>query len=107
MDALSFQSCVLIFNGTKKDVCVKSMTPDSKIYVNGNFKADNATSANLRRKRNHAVMIKKDGCRTETVQVQKHTQDGWVVFDALFNWFAFLADVSGHYQHISRIRRVG
>lgn len=89
---LSFQSCALMFNGTKKDVSVKSMTPDADIYVNGNYEAENAASVKLRRKNNHTVMIKKDGCQTETVQVKKQTQAGWIVFDALFNWFAFLTD---------------
>jgi len=89
---LSFQSCALLFNGTKKDVSVKSMTPGSKIYVNGNYEGEEAATLDLKRKHNHTVMIKKDGCRTKTVQVEKNTQAGWIVFDALFNWFAFLTD---------------
>jgi hypothetical protein len=92
MIALSFQSCALMFNGSKKDVAVKSMTPESQIYVNGNYVGEDAVTVNLKRKNNHTVMIKKDGCRTETVQVQKETQAGWIVFDALFNWLAFLTD---------------
>ena len=90
--ALSFQSCALMFNGSKKDVAVKSMTPESQIYVNGNYVGEDAVTVNLKRKNNHTVMIKKDGCCTETVQVQKETQAGWIVFDALFNWLAFLTD---------------
>jgi len=87
-----FQSCALLFNGTKKDVSVKSMTPESEIYVNGNYEGEEAATIDLKRKHSHTVMIKKDGCRTETVQVEKSTQAGWIVFDALFNWFAFLTD---------------
>jgi len=92
LTALSFNSCALMFNGSKKDVSVKSMTPGSEIYVNGNFVGDDAATVNLRRKHNHTVMIKKDGCETETVQIRKETQAGWIVFDALFNWLAFLTD---------------
>jgi hypothetical protein len=82
-----------LFNGTKKDVSVKSMTPEPEIYVNGNYEGEEAATIDLKRKYSHTVMIKKDGCRTETVQVEKSTQAGWIVFDALFNWFAFLTDV--------------
>jgi hypothetical protein len=90
--ALSLNSCALMFNGSKKDVSVKSMTPDAKIYVNGNYVGDDAVTVNLKRKSNHTVMIEKEGCRTETVQIRKETQAGWIVFDALFNWLAFLTD---------------
>lgn len=90
--ALSLNSCAIMFNGVKKDVQITSMTPDSKIYVDGNFEGKDAVSVKLRRKDNHTVIVKKDGCETQTVQIGSHVQAGWVVFNALFNWFAFLTD---------------
>ncbi len=89
---LSLNSCALIFNGSRQDVTIKSMTPEAKIYVNGELKGSDAVNIKLPRKSNHSVMIKKDGCENYSTQINKHTQVGWFVFDALFNWMAFLTD---------------
>lgn len=88
----SFSSCALMFNGVRQDVSITSMTPDAKIYVDGNLEGTDAVSVKLRRKDNHTVMVKKENCKTETVQIDSNVQAGWIVFDALFNWFAFLTD---------------
>ena len=90
--AISLNSCAIIFNGIKQEVSIKSMTPNAKIYVDGNLEGTDAVSVKLRRKHNHTVMVKKDNCKTETVQIESNVQAGWIVFDALFNWFAFLTD---------------
>ena len=89
---ISLNSCALMFNGSMQDVNVKSMTPEAKIYVNGELKGTDAITLKLPRKSNHTVMVKKDGCDTQTTQINTKTQAGWIVFDALFNWFAFLTD---------------
>jgi hypothetical protein len=85
-------SCALLFQGTKKDVTVKSITPNAAIYIDGEKKGSDLVVAQLARKTNHTIIVKKDGCSTETLEVQKHVQVGWVVFDLLVNWFAFLTD---------------
>lgn len=90
--ALSMNSCALVFNGTKKSVNIRSMTPESKIYVDGEFVGTDIATVNLRRKDNHTVMVKKEGFKTQNVQIDSHVQAGWIVFDALFNWLAFLTD---------------
>jgi hypothetical protein len=89
---ISLNSCALIFNGTKQTVSVKSMTPDSKIYIDGELVGTDAASKKLSRKDNHIVMVKKPECKTESVTIDSEVQAGWIVFDALFNWFAFLTD---------------
>jgi hypothetical protein len=83
---------VLIFNGTKQNVSVKSMTPYSKIYVDGNYVGTDAVSVALTRGENHTVIIKKEGYNSETVGIKSRVQAGWVVFDALLNWLAFFTD---------------
>jgi hypothetical protein len=89
---ISLNSCALIFNGTKQNVSVKSMTPNSKIYIDGDLAGTDAVSKKLSRKNNHTIMIKKSECRTETVMIDSEVQAGWIIFDALFNWCAFLTD---------------
>ncbi len=86
------QSCALVFQGTKKNVYVKSTTPDAKIYVDGELKGTDAVNINLRRGDDHIIMIKKEGCQTSTTMITSHVQPGWVIFDAFFNWLAFLTD---------------
>jgi hypothetical protein len=51
----TLSSCALIFNGTKESVSVKSMTPNSKIYINGNYQGTDSVSVKLRRNKNHSV----------------------------------------------------
>ena len=89
---LSFSSCALLFNGTKQSVSISSTTPGAKIYVNGNYEGDEFVKMKLKRKNNHTVMVKKEKCDTRTVNIETDVQVGWVVFAALFNWFAFLTD---------------
>jgi hypothetical protein len=88
----TLSSCALIFNGTRESVSVKSMTPNSKIYIDGNYVGEDCVSANLRRDQNHSIVVKKKGYKTEAVNIDNHVQAGWVIFDVLFNWFAFLTD---------------
>lgn len=85
-------SCAVMFNGSKQDVSIASMTPESKIYVNGELVGEDNVKVRLPRKSNHTITVKKDGYATEHVSITKELQVGWVVFDALLNWFAFLTD---------------
>ncbi|MDR2351247.1 MAG: PEGA domain-containing protein [Endomicrobium sp.] len=90
--SFTLTSCALMFNGTRESVSIKSLTPDSKIYIDGNYEGRNSVSANLKRNQNHSIIVKKEGCKTESINVGNHVQAGWVVFDVLFNWSAFLTD---------------
>lgn len=85
-------SCAIMFQGSKKDVAVKSMTPGASIYVNGNLEGTDAVSLRLSRKTNHTVMVKKEGFETKTVDIRKHTQVGWVLFDIFVNILALPVD---------------
>lgn len=102
---VNLSSCALIFNGTKQGVTIRSMTDDSRIYVDGDYLGTNLVNVKLRRKDNHTVIVKKEGCKTETVHIDSNVQAGWVVFDALFNWFAFLTDpTTGAWKSFDKTR---
>ena len=90
--SFSTTSCALMFNGTRKEIPIRSMTQGSQIYVNGELKGTDVANVKLRRNSNHTIMIKKEGYKTKTIAVTKHADAGWIVFDALFNWGAFLTD---------------
>lgn len=90
--ACSLSSCAVMFQGSKKEVSIKSMTPDASIYVDGDLKGTDAVSLKLARKNNHTVMVKKAGFDTQTVQIEKHTQAGWVIFDIFVNLLALPVD---------------
>lgn len=87
-----FPSCAVMFNGPRKDVTVKSTTPNATIFIDGEEKGTDAVTERLSRKSNHTVVVKKAGCDTKTVEIKKQVQVGWIIFDALFNWFAFATD---------------
>jgi len=78
--------------GSKKDVTIRSMTPNASIYIDGDLAGQDAVNQRLTRKDDHTVIVKKDGCDNKIVEIKKHTQVGWIIFDALFNWFAFTTD---------------
>ncbi|MDR3196109.1 MAG: PEGA domain-containing protein [Endomicrobium sp.] len=90
--SLTLSSCALMFNGTTKSVSIKSMTQDSSIYVDGNYVGEDCAAVDLKRNKQHVVLVKKKGHKTEIVNIGNNVQVGWIVFDALFNWFAFLTD---------------
>lgn len=90
--SLSMQSCAVMFQGSKKEVTVKSMTPGATIWINGNKAGEDAVTQKLARKTDHMILVKKEGCETKQIDVKKKTQVGWIVFDALFNWLAFATD---------------
>ena len=73
---LVMTSCALIFNGTKQNVSVKSMTPYSKIYVDGDYVGTDAVSVALIRGENHIVIVKKEGYSSETVGIKSRVQVG-------------------------------
>jgi hypothetical protein len=85
-------SCALLFNGTRQNVSVKSMTEGSKIYIDGDFVGKDMVSVKLKRGDNHNVVIKKEGYKTKIVGINSRVQAGWIVFDVLFNWLAFFTD---------------
>ena len=76
-------SCSTILQGSKKDMTIQSLTPGSKIYVNGDEMGKDLVDTGLRRNKNHTIMIKKEGYETRTVTLQKNAQAGYIVADAL------------------------
>jgi len=79
LSSLLWFSCATIFQGTKQQVTVKSITPDSKIYVNGNFMGTDFVETKLKRKQGHVVSIQKEGYKSETVNIQPTFQGVWIV----------------------------
>ena len=85
VSALSISSCASIFQGSKKDVTIRSMTQGAKIYIDGELKGEDALTLKLIRKTNHTVVVKKDGYETKNVDINKHVQAGWLVWGIVFN----------------------
>jgi len=78
-----FSSCSTILQGSRQQVTIQSLTKDSKIYVDGDDKGKDNASVRLKRNRNHAIAIKKEGYETKIINIEKHTQAGYVVADVL------------------------
>jgi hypothetical protein len=89
---ISLNSCALLFNGTKQSVNISANPVGTKIYVDGELAGSDNVRVKLRRKEDHTINAKKDGFQTANVNVESNVQAGWIVFDALFNWCAFLTD---------------
>ncbi|MDR0800021.1 MAG: PEGA domain-containing protein [Endomicrobium sp.] len=82
-----------MFNGTKQNVSIKSMTEGSEIYVDGNYVGRDIISVALTRRDNHSVIIRKEGYKTESIGIRSSVQSGWVIFDIFVNQFALLIDL--------------
>lgn len=89
---LLLNSCAVLFQGSKKDVSIKSMTPGTSIYIDGEKVGADLVVSRLTRKSNHSVLLQKEGFNSKTIEIKKHTQVGWIIFDSLCNWFAFATD---------------
>ncbi|GMO68261.1 MAG: hypothetical protein Nk1A_6970 [Endomicrobiia bacterium] len=98
-----FSGCATLFNGTRQSINVKSFTPDSRIYINGNYEGSDAVSRKLKRNQSHSIVVKKVGYKTEAINIDNHIQAGWIVFDVLFCWPGALLDVlTGAWNSLDR-----
>ena len=84
-----FSSCSTIIQGSRQQITIQSLTKDSKIYVDGEDKGKDNVSVRLKRNRNHAIAIKKDGYETKIINLEKQTQAGYIVADALLGLTGF------------------
>lgn len=96
---LSLNSCALIFNGTKKNITVQSLTDGADIYIDGNLEGQDAVTKRLRRKNSHTVIVKKDDCKSKTVLIEPRTQTGWLLYGIFINLPALVVDaVTGSWK---------
>jgi len=89
---LSLNSCAVMFNGSKKSVNITSSTPASKIYVDGQLVGTETATVKLKRKQDHTIIVKKEGCKSQTVPLEKEFQIGWVFLYILLNPLAVITD---------------
>ena len=92
MGMFCLSSCAVMFNGSRKTITVKSITPNATIYLDGEEKGTGTVNEKVARKYDHTITVTKEGCETKTMELRRTVQVGWIVFDALFNWFAFATD---------------
>lgn len=90
--AVGLSSCAAIFQGTTKRVVVRSTTPETKIYIDGDYKGTDMADFKLRRRNSHTIVGKKKGYETQTIFINRRTQGGWIAFDILFNWLGLITD---------------
>jgi len=92
--AISLSSCAVMFNGTSKRVSIISQTEGGEIYVNGLRVGTDNASVKLKRKRNHIIEVKKEGCKSQLVSLDKEFQIGWIFLYIFVNPFAIITDAS-------------
>lgn len=99
-------SCAWLFQGSRQNIQIKSMTPGSKIYIDGNLEGEDAVSKKLKRDANHSVIIKKEGYKTQSVNIDSHVQTGWIIFDLVLlccgNILTFIDPITGSWNVLDR-----
>ncbi|GHT70850.1 hypothetical protein AGMMS49950_06510 [Endomicrobiia bacterium] len=91
--ALVNSSCATIFRGTTERVAINSSTQGANIYVDGGFVGSDSVNVKLKRNRDHAVAVKKDGFQTERGIITSDLQTGWLIVSILFGW-GIIVDVA-------------
>jgi hypothetical protein len=91
--SLVMSSCASVFQGTTKKLSVNSTTKGAKIYVDGAFVGEDSVNVELKRSKDHSVVVEKDGFRSEKRNVISHFQAAWLIPDILFAWGLTLVDV--------------
>lgn len=84
-----FSSCSTIIQGSRQQISISTLTKDSKIFVDGEDKGKDNALVRLKRNRNHAIAIRKEGYETKIINLEKHTQAGYIVADALLGLTGF------------------
>jgi hypothetical protein len=91
---VSLNSCAVMFQGSDKRVNITTQTPESKIYVDGIFVGTETATVKLKRKSDHTIIVKKDGCKSQTIPLDKEFQAGWIAFYLFINPFAIITDAA-------------
>ncbi|GHT56717.1 hypothetical protein AGMMS50233_09160 [Endomicrobiia bacterium] len=65
-------------------IAINSATQGAKIYVDGDFVGSDSVNVKLKRNRDHAVAVKKDGFQTERRNITSDLQAGWLIVGILF-----------------------
>ncbi|MDR2361120.1 MAG: hypothetical protein LBD91_00105 [Prevotellaceae bacterium] len=89
---VSLSSCAVMFQGTKKRVGIITQTPESKIYVDGIFVGTETASVRLKRKSDHTIIVEKDGCKSQTVPLDREFEWGWLFLYLFVNPLAVITD---------------
>ena len=94
LGAFLLSSCATILQGTKKKVSIRSLTPNTKIYVNGEYKGKDLVTVKLKRKDEHTVLATKKGYEKQVKTIDNHIQAGWLVADIIFGfgWVGLAVD---------------
>ncbi|MDR2292469.1 MAG: PEGA domain-containing protein [Prevotellaceae bacterium] len=91
---LSLNSCAIMFQGSNKRVHITTQTSGSKIYVDGIFVGNETATVKLKRKSDHTIIVKKDGCKSQTIPLDKEFQAGWIALYLFVNPFAIITDAA-------------
>jgi hypothetical protein len=80
LGALLTASCGTIFHGTKVDVSIRS-TPACTVTVDGGATYQTPTVVKLKRGESHIFKFEKEGCKSQTIQVDNGILAGTLVAD--------------------------
>lgn len=81
---LLFPSCATIIQSGKQKVGISATPPDATIIIDGvPFMGGQGARIPLKRKKNHTIIIKKEGYETQTIFINKDLQVGYIVLDTL------------------------
>lgn len=100
--ALTMNSCATLFNGTKQSVYVRSMTSDSKIYIDGDLEGMDAVTKKLKRNKSHSIIVKKDGYKTGSINIYHDIQVGWLLYGILNNFALIIDAITGSWYELDR-----
>ncbi|MGR5422743.1 hypothetical protein [Vibrio alfacsensis] len=85
--ALLGSGCSTIVNGGNEQLTFSSQEEKTKLFVNGKFVGNDVATLELPRGEKHAVIAKKDGCTTTTLETDYSFQWGKsLLANVLIDW---------------------
>ena len=69
--SMSIVSCAAMFNGTTKQISIRSNEEDTKLYVNEAYIGKNSGVSVLKKKEDYSIRASKEGCDDTVVPVTK------------------------------------
>lgn len=63
--------CASIVSGTSQDISLRSNTPGTSLYVNGEFVGIDQAETTFKKRKNYLISAEKEGCKANTIKAEK------------------------------------
>ena len=89
-----FNSCALIFSGTKQGVQFDSSPPSADVYIDGARAGTTPCKIELKKNKEYSIEFRKESYQSRTYRISNSVGAGWVVLDILAGLVPIVIDAT-------------